>query len=263
MLPYTSIKTARLPRRLSPIAAAVGLILFAAPPFGLFATSAFGQTVNSVARLQLLVNDTAAQLRLSYRQEPVELQQRRLVLGQAIAAWNKSARSDRDNHRLSEWLREAMRLSMPGSHEPLPPLPEFPLPATPAVRLPPAEATPATSEINGQPAPSDTGAAPESGIEDTAPEHVDAENRGPSAAGVSGEPQQERRPVEGATLETAPAVPPMEAAEPAPTATTSEKADTVRRAGDQAAAAVAPPAGDIEGDPFRDDPLPFDLPPRK
>jgi hypothetical protein len=89
------------------------------------ALPASGQTPSSAARLQPLVNDAVAQLKISYRHDRVEREKRYEEIGRAAAAWNKSKRDAADNERLAEWLRGAMRVSMPGSHEPLPPLPEF------------------------------------------------------------------------------------------------------------------------------------------
>jgi hypothetical protein len=89
------------------------------------AAASFAQTPASTSRLQSLVNDTAAQLQLVYRHNRAEHQRRREQLVEAIAAWRTAERSSANNERLADWLRDAIRSSMPGSREQLPPLPEF------------------------------------------------------------------------------------------------------------------------------------------
>jgi hypothetical protein len=79
----------------------------------------------SISRLQLLVNATATQFKVAYRHHAAEQRQRREQLAAAIAAWRAAARSEVNNDRLAGWLRGAIRASMPGAREPLPPLPEF------------------------------------------------------------------------------------------------------------------------------------------
>lgn len=86
---------------------------------------AYAQSSGGTARLQSLVNDTAAQFQLAYRHNVAEHQRRREQLSQAIAAWRAAAHNDANNRRLTEWLRAAIRSSMPGSRQPLAPLPEF------------------------------------------------------------------------------------------------------------------------------------------
>src|SRR3954453_21402196 len=76
-------------------------------------------------RLQILVNDTAAQLQLAYRQHPDERARRQEQLAAAVAAWRSAPRSEANNERLAGWLRAAILNSMPGSQEALPALPSF------------------------------------------------------------------------------------------------------------------------------------------
>jgi hypothetical protein len=76
-------------------------------------------------KLQGLVNATAAQIQLAYRQYPEERAQRQEQLVAAVAAWRAAPRSEANNERLSAWLREAILNSMPGSKEPLPAVPNF------------------------------------------------------------------------------------------------------------------------------------------
>lgn len=79
----------------------------------------------SRSQLQSLVTDTAYQLELSYRFNVTELEKRRDEVSRAIEAWNKSPRSEKENQQLADWLRSAIRASMPGSRAELPSLPEF------------------------------------------------------------------------------------------------------------------------------------------
>ena len=85
------------------------------------------QPVNaqSPAPLQVLVNDTAAQFQLAYRHNVAEHRRRYDELSHAVAEWRAADRSEENNRLLAEWLRNAMRRSMPGSREGLPPVPQF------------------------------------------------------------------------------------------------------------------------------------------
>jgi hypothetical protein len=76
-------------------------------------------------KLQLLVNDAAAQLQLAYRQHPDERARRQEQLTAVIAAWRAAPRSEANNERLATWLRAAILSSMPGSQESLPAVPSF------------------------------------------------------------------------------------------------------------------------------------------
>jgi hypothetical protein len=76
-------------------------------------------------KLQPLVNDTAAQIQLAYRQHPDEQATRREQLAAVIAAWRAAPRNEANNQRLANWLRAAIQSSMPGSNEPLPQTPSF------------------------------------------------------------------------------------------------------------------------------------------
>src|SRR6476469_810321 len=84
-----------------------------------------GAAAPAADKLQLLVNDTAAQLQLAYRQHPDEKARRQEQLTAAVAAWRAAPRSEANNERLATWLRAAMLSSMPGSLEPLPAVPSF------------------------------------------------------------------------------------------------------------------------------------------
>jgi hypothetical protein len=182
------------------------------------APSARGQTPHTPARLQSLVNDAVVQVQLSYRQDPAERQRRHAELGHAVAAWNKSSRSPADNERLGDWLRRAMRASMPGSHEPLPPLPEFASPAAPAEEIP----TPTSQSAT------ETRTPPLSAVESKTTVPPTKSNAG----------ENPPKPVAADTPE-----PPAAKSESAPGIWTSHPA------------AAELPRDLLEGDPFRDDPV--------
>ena len=76
-------------------------------------------------RLQALLNDTAVQIQLAYRQHPDERKLRQDQLAAVVTGWRAAARSETNNEQLRAWLHEAIRSSMPGSHEPLPAAPKF------------------------------------------------------------------------------------------------------------------------------------------
>jgi hypothetical protein len=79
----------------------------------------------STAKLQSLVNDTVAQFQLAYHHNTAEQRRRYDQLSQTVAAWREAARNDANNRLLEDWLRGAIRSSMPGSQAALPPLPRF------------------------------------------------------------------------------------------------------------------------------------------
>ncbi len=103
------------------VAALVAVVIVSAAAVGAGAA----QTADSPARLQGLVNDLGLQLRLSYRANLPEYQRRYDQLGQAIAAWNGSTKSDADRAAIAGWLRQATLSSMPGSGAPMPAVPQF------------------------------------------------------------------------------------------------------------------------------------------
>jgi hypothetical protein len=132
------------------------------------ATPAAAQTP---ARLQLLVNDTVAQLQLAYRHDATEKRRRYERLSTTVDAWRDAERSDANNRLLEDWLRRAIRSSMPGSQEPLPPMPHFeqpPVETPPEVNPPQSVATPIRREApanveqppNGRAATASTNEAP-------------------------------------------------------------------------------------------------------
>jgi hypothetical protein len=84
-----------------------------------------GAAAPAADKLQVLVNDTAAQLQLAYRQRPDERARRQEQLTAVVAAWRAAPRNEANNERLATWLRAAIVSSMPGSQEPLPAVPGF------------------------------------------------------------------------------------------------------------------------------------------
>ena len=103
-----------------------------------------GAAAGAADKLQVLVNDTAAQFKLAYRQHPEERARRQEQLAAAVAAWRAAPRSEANNQRLAAWLRSAILSSMPGSHEPLPAVPSF-------AAIVKAEPQPAASVVNETP----------------------------------------------------------------------------------------------------------------
>jgi hypothetical protein len=75
------------------------------------------------ADLRTLVADLAFELRLVYRDNLPEYTRRHEKLREAIIAWNASSRSAAERREMADWLRSAIRRSMPGSAQPMPPLP--------------------------------------------------------------------------------------------------------------------------------------------
>ena len=86
---------------------------------------AVARSATPAASLQSLVNDTAAQIQLAYRQHPAERDGRQQQLAAVVATWRASARSETNSTRLAAWLRAAIASSMPGSRDPLPSPPIF------------------------------------------------------------------------------------------------------------------------------------------
>lgn len=76
-------------------------------------------------RLQTLVNDANAQFKLAYRKQPAEAQAREEKLNAAVSAWQATAKDATNNELLEQWLRSAIRSSMPGSRAALPAMPQF------------------------------------------------------------------------------------------------------------------------------------------
>jgi hypothetical protein len=107
-----------------------------------------GAAPRAADKLQVLVNDTAVQLQLAYRQHPEERARRQEQLAAAIAAWRAAPRSEANNERLATWLRAAIASSMPGSKEQLPAIPSF-------GAIVKAEPQPAADETPAEPRPAE------------------------------------------------------------------------------------------------------------
>jgi hypothetical protein len=76
-------------------------------------------------RVPSLVRETLAQFQIAYRMHPEEGQRRQEQLAAVVNAWRAAPRADANNDRLTNWLRAAIRASMPGSREALPASPTF------------------------------------------------------------------------------------------------------------------------------------------
>lgn len=92
---------------------------------GLALTTAGAAVAQAPAQLQPLVNDAVAQLQISFRQNHAEQQHRYATIGQVVHAWRNAPHTDANNRLLEEWLRSAIRNSMPGSRTELPAAPQF------------------------------------------------------------------------------------------------------------------------------------------
>jgi len=76
-------------------------------------------------RATVLIKAAEEQFQLAYRMNPSEARYRQEQLDAAVAAWRSTRRDGTNNELLTTWLRAAIRSSMPGSHEALPPVPTF------------------------------------------------------------------------------------------------------------------------------------------
>ena len=103
----------------------LGSSLLAATVVAWLVPHAAGQVANSMSRLQPLVNDTVAQLQVAYRHDPAEGQGRYARLAEGIEQWRNAPRNEANDRLLAEWLRAAMRTSMPGSQAAFPAAPRF------------------------------------------------------------------------------------------------------------------------------------------
>jgi hypothetical protein len=98
-------------------------LLVAASVFA--STSAAAVAPATPARLSALINETSAHFQLSYRMRPNEARERQEQLDAAVAAWRAAPRTAANDEQLAKWLRSAIRTSMPGQREALPPIPDF------------------------------------------------------------------------------------------------------------------------------------------
>lgn len=177
--------------------------------------------------LQRLTNDLGLQLKLTYRHDLATHRERYAELAAALAAWNRSPRTDADYALMSDWLRTAIRNSMPGDGKPLPPPPTFSVPQPVVAELPALKPT--------QSAPSSVVEKPQSDSTSVVTKSVP-----PS---VTRDAEQSAPPVA-----TAKPTPPAQSTRPAPRDFWSKH----------------PAARPLELDnPFRDDPLPRQLKPTR
>jgi hypothetical protein len=77
------------------------------------------------SQLQRLVNAVSKQFHIAYGHDAERMHQHREQLAAAVAAWRAAPRSAANDKLLADWLRTAIRKSMPGSREALPEVPEF------------------------------------------------------------------------------------------------------------------------------------------
>lgn len=104
--------------------------------------------VPSVGEHQRLVRAFHSQLQLAYPHDEEERALRSEQLTAAVEAWRAATRSAANERLLDDWLRTAIRKSMPGSHEPLPDIPKFDGPVV--VR---SAAGPTTNAASQKPSP--------------------------------------------------------------------------------------------------------------
>ena len=113
------------------------------PPFSTGSTQgAIGGLPAASGGLQGLVRATSAQLQIAYRHDAQEHQRRRDQVSKVVSAWQAATRSAANDELLADWLRVAIRRSMPGSREALPAVPGFERPLVAAPR-PATSAAPA------------------------------------------------------------------------------------------------------------------------
>ena len=83
------------------------------------------QVAPQADRATVLIKAAEEQFQLAHRMNPGEAQRRQEQLNEVVAAWRSAPRDNVNNKMLTTWLRAAIRSSMPGSHESLPPAPKF------------------------------------------------------------------------------------------------------------------------------------------
>jgi hypothetical protein len=99
----------------------------------LVGSSQGAQAPPTADRTNALVKAATEQFQLAYRMNPSEAKRRQEQLSSVVAAWRAAPRDSANNELLTTWLRTAIRSSMPGSSEALPPVPMFAA-ATPVER---------------------------------------------------------------------------------------------------------------------------------
>jgi hypothetical protein len=126
------------PRRVVAIAALASCASISA----LAASPAPAESARPAADPAALAAELNTELHFVYRDNVPEYTRRSEQVRRALDAWNASSKSAAERDQIIAWLRESIRLSMPGSAKPLPPLPE-PVhePVAPAKVTAPAEPT--------------------------------------------------------------------------------------------------------------------------
>lgn len=213
---------------------------------GMVAAPAAAQSDRS-SELQQLVADLDYQLKLVAQFDRHASDKRRAQLAAAIERWNDSPRGEADFQVMQQWLRRAIRASMPGLPKNTPALPRFPEPVVEA-SVPPTS-NPSASSPAKSPAPKPSLAA-----KPAAPKVPESE----SIATPPSTPKRVASPRKAA--------PPV-AALPAPTRAVTKFKNTPRTPKPEALAApapaqvAAPPADRTPwpstewGNPFVDDPI--------
>ena len=227
----------------------------------------------SERELQALVNDAAFQFKLTHRDNATKLADHHEQLRAAVAGWNASARNEADDRRLAEWLRGAIRASMPGSSGELPPVPKFDSkakPVPPATPVLPDELPPPPSQRENAVAQ----ASAETGNEAPSPPNGPSLNRTPSVAPTntpeSATPAEQTlmRPTSGPSMaadefdlfnsemDTSERDSPTEPAAAEAETTEESTAESVEDFWSEHPASGELPDDLSSGDPFLDDPLP-------
>lgn len=102
----------------------VACTLIAAVILGAAVTAQHGhrQPLSALAELE---SDLRMQLQMAFRHDTAQHRIRQEQLERVLHAWLQSPRSPADRQLLTQWLRQSIRSSMPGSTHPLPALPSF------------------------------------------------------------------------------------------------------------------------------------------
>jgi hypothetical protein len=145
-------------RRIVAVAALSSCASLAAPA----AAPAPAEPSRPAAEPTALAAELNAELQLVYRDNVPEYTQRSEQVRRAVEAWNASSKSAAERNQIIAWLRESIRLSMPGSTKPLPPLPA-PVrdPVSPAREIAPAVSA-SKSVLTAKPVSIESHAAAES-----------------------------------------------------------------------------------------------------
>jgi hypothetical protein len=105
----------------------VSLVLSLFVAFGFLGVAAPAAPTAPAQRENLpdLAAQAVTQFELAFRANPNDVQTRKDQLAAIVDAWRRAPRTEANNERLNNWLRAAIRASMPGSHDELPAAPSF------------------------------------------------------------------------------------------------------------------------------------------